>query len=285
MKGILQTIDGDVVTDFEMPPFLKLPEAAIFGSHVFTLVPKTRPAGGTEPHGPDDQPVYVEGLAWSVDASKAFEEGGLAGGYTIKPVDTLPAGSHPVPTINEPITILPAKEGFRILVDAEGARYVPVDLSLSSVEEAQGDLGMIGYNAYSASTGGVSLATGDKLPEWDALKPAIQDAWGQAAMAVGAAITPGTVFEVAGDMTDVSFEVLPHVEGLTLVIDELGAHYQALADPVKPVVQEGVHVTELTPVIQVPKPEGHASAETAQGEGLVKDATAEELAAAEEPKN
>ena len=135
MKGILQTTDGGFVTDFEMPPFQKLPEVAIFGSRTFTLVPKTRPAGGTEPHGPEDEPVYTEGLAWSVDASKAFEEGGLAGGYIIKPLDTLPAGSMPVP--GEPL--LPAKEGYRIVVTPEGASYLPVDMSLSSVEEVQAE--------------------------------------------------------------------------------------------------------------------------------------------------
>jgi len=45
-------------------------------------------------------------------------------------------------------------------------------------------LAKLAYDAYSKKTGGVSLATGDKLPEFDALKPAIQEAWQAAANAV-----------------------------------------------------------------------------------------------------
>lgn len=42
----------------------------------------------------------------------------------------------------------------------------------------------IAYNAYRAHTGGVSLISGDKLPDFDQLKPQIQDAWEAAAFAV-----------------------------------------------------------------------------------------------------
>lgn len=38
-------------------------------------------------------------------------------------------------------------------------------------------LGRAAYMAYTAKAGGVSLVTGDKLPEWDALAENIQDAW------------------------------------------------------------------------------------------------------------
>jgi len=38
-------------------------------------------------------------------------------------------------------------------------------------------LDQLAYEAYRAHTGGVSLATGQALPEWDALRPEIRDAW------------------------------------------------------------------------------------------------------------
>ena len=42
----------------------------------------------------------------------------------------------------------------------------------------------IAYDAYCASTGGVSLISGDKLPAFDDLKQTIKDAWWAAALAV-----------------------------------------------------------------------------------------------------
>ena len=42
----------------------------------------------------------------------------------------------------------------------------------------------IAYDAYAKETGGVSLISGDKLPEFSALKQSIQDAWAAAADAV-----------------------------------------------------------------------------------------------------
>jgi hypothetical protein len=45
-------------------------------------------------------------------------------------------------------------------------------------------LAKIAYNAYCQQTGGVSLISGDKLPEFDALKTSIQTAWMVAAAAV-----------------------------------------------------------------------------------------------------
>lgn len=44
--------------------------------------------------------------------------------------------------------------------------------------------GQIGYDAYCQATGGVSLVSGDKLPEFSALKEEIKAAWEMAAGAV-----------------------------------------------------------------------------------------------------
>ena len=46
------------------------------------------------------------------------------------------------------------------------------------------DLAKIAYAAYSQQTGGVSLISGDKLPDFWKLRPEIQDAWDAAAEAV-----------------------------------------------------------------------------------------------------
>ena len=45
-------------------------------------------------------------------------------------------------------------------------------------------LGQVGYEAYRAHTGGVSLASGQPIPEWDQLKAEIQAAWEAAGDAV-----------------------------------------------------------------------------------------------------
>lgn len=44
--------------------------------------------------------------------------------------------------------------------------------------------GKLAYDAYCKQTGGVSLISGDKLPGFDALKPAIREAWAAAFIAV-----------------------------------------------------------------------------------------------------
>lgn len=46
------------------------------------------------------------------------------------------------------------------------------------------DYGRVAYEGYCASSGGLSLISGAKLPEWDALKPEIRAAWEAAADAV-----------------------------------------------------------------------------------------------------
>lgn len=48
------------------------------------------------------------------------------------------------------------------------------------------DLAKIAYDAYCRSAGGVSLVSGDKLPDFWDLKNSIQDAWFEAAAAVEA---------------------------------------------------------------------------------------------------
>lgn len=45
-------------------------------------------------------------------------------------------------------------------------------------------LGQVAYKCYRDRTGGVSLATGQPIPEWSALPEAIQDAWQAAARGV-----------------------------------------------------------------------------------------------------
>lgn len=46
------------------------------------------------------------------------------------------------------------------------------------------DLARIAYEAYLRSSGGVSLISGAKLPEFQYLRPAIQDAWWEVGEAV-----------------------------------------------------------------------------------------------------
>ena len=48
-------------------------------------------------------------------------------------------------------------------------------------------LGQVAYEAYRASTGGVSLVSGDRLPSWEDQAPEIQAAWEAGAQAAVAA--------------------------------------------------------------------------------------------------
>jgi len=50
-------------------------------------------------------------------------------------------------------------------------------------------LAEIAYNGYRNHTRGVSLATGQPIPEWAGLKPEIQAAWEASASAVGKEIS------------------------------------------------------------------------------------------------
>lgn len=56
--------------------------------------------------------------------------------------------------------------------------YFSLDLDNEELIEA---IGKLNYNFYCKSTGGVSLISGDKLPEFEDLKPKIQQAWKDAA--------------------------------------------------------------------------------------------------------
>jgi len=49
-------------------------------------------------------------------------------------------------------------------------------------------LAQLTYEAYRAHTGGISLATGQPIPEWDALKPEIRGAWETSTEAVRVAV-------------------------------------------------------------------------------------------------
>jgi len=50
------------------------------------------------------------------------------------------------------------------------------------------NLAKVAYDAYCTSTGGVSLISGDKLPEFDKLKDEIKAAWAAAALAVSSVV-------------------------------------------------------------------------------------------------
>lgn len=47
----------------------------------------------------------------------------------------------------------------------------------NKIEQRHLDGGKLAYDAYCKQTGGVSLVSGDKLPEFAALKREIQEAW------------------------------------------------------------------------------------------------------------
>jgi len=75
------------------------------------------------------------------------------------------------------------------------------------------------YEAYSKHTGGKSLATGDALPQWDGLKPQIQEAW-KAAAGVTITIQPestvyGTDFRQAHFETHRDMEALQETATVT----------------------------------------------------------------------
>lgn len=57
--------------------------------------------------------------------------------------------------------------------------------SYTTVEQSRAQ---VAYEAYCAATGGVSLISGDKLPEFAALRDDIKAAWAHAADAVVASL-------------------------------------------------------------------------------------------------
>ena len=61
--------------------------------------------------------------------------------------------------------------------------------------------GEIAYEAYRRESGGVSLVSGDPIPEWDELPAAIRYAWNEAAQAVRYACAD--VLTDRGDVTPI----------------------------------------------------------------------------------
>ena len=56
------------------------------------------------------------------------------------------------------------------------------------------DLARVAYEGYRNHTGGISLASGQPIPEWEALRQDIKDAWHAAAEAVlYATLTPSAL--------------------------------------------------------------------------------------------
>ena len=51
-------------------------------------------------------------------------------------------------------------------------------------QDYMNELAAAGYEAYRRHTGGVSLVSGAKLPEWAGMTPTIRDAWVSAAIAM-----------------------------------------------------------------------------------------------------
>jgi|GEM_PF-5165620 hypothetical protein len=54
---------------------------------------------------------------------------------------------------------------------------MPEEAKTVEVRIEHRDLGEIGYTAYRDQTGGVSLVSGQPIPEWAALPDAIREAW------------------------------------------------------------------------------------------------------------
>ena len=60
-------------------------------------------------------------------------------------------------------------------------------------------LAELAYEAYRAHTGGISLASGQPIPEWSALKPEIQDAWKASTDLVSIALDCDAVSSTVGE--------------------------------------------------------------------------------------
>ena len=58
-------------------------------------------------------------------------------------------------------------------------------------------IGRLAYEAYCRKTGGVSLATGDRLPSWIDLRANIREAWGESASAVATEMKRRAMKEVS----------------------------------------------------------------------------------------
>lgn len=75
-------------------------------------------------------------------------------------------------------------------------------------------LAKVAYDAYCANAGGVSLVTGDKLPEFDVLTMAVKNAWWAAVHAVLSRTSQGK--------SDFMTPILPVVPGFDLPVTRYG---------------------------------------------------------------
>ncbi len=80
-------------------------------------------------------------------------------------------------------------------------------------------LPQLAYEAYRAHTGGISLASGQAIPAWDALKPEIQEAWRASTTSVWVAI--------ANEATSIEEICAQRMDGLAPVQAELVRDYLA----------------------------------------------------------
>jgi hypothetical protein len=60
-----------------------------------------------------------------------------------------------------------------------------------STPEAARSIGQVAYEAYRDRSDGVSLVSGERLPDWDGLSPVIAEAWEAAAAAVARTVLAG----------------------------------------------------------------------------------------------
>ena len=60
-----------------------------------------------------------------------------------------------------------------------------------TIPEAARSIGQVAYEAYSERADGMSLVSGEQLPDWDDLSPVIAEAWEAAAAAVAQIVLAG----------------------------------------------------------------------------------------------
>ena len=61
-----------------------------------------------------------------------------------------------------------------------------------STPDAVKSIGQVAYEAYSDRADGMSLVSGQQLPDWDDLSPVIAEAWEAAASAVAQVVLAGS---------------------------------------------------------------------------------------------
>ncbi len=101
------------------------------------------------------------------------------------------------------------------------------------------DLGRIGYEAYLKRTGGISLASGQKLPPFEELNDQVRDAWIAAGSAIG--------IELVKEMSRISEKTGGKVK------IRLAGNFEAMVDANDPPEEEGAaSATEPFPPCVVP---------------------------------